>query len=143
MGFIVSPFLSPFAFGFLVARTSWRWAYEIGSMYGAIVVVLIVLFMEETYVTWFHLVKKTAHDVLSMYDRTVKPIPPKRAHIFYPAEEILTTSSYSIDGVAIPYRVPHRYNGSQDGQVSHLLDGGNNQPHKRVLAASFIRHYGV
>ncbi|KAJ7255229.1 major facilitator superfamily domain-containing protein [Mycena rebaudengoi] len=60
MGFIVSPFLSPFAFGFLVARTSWRWAYGIGSMYGAIVVVLIVLFMEET-----------------MYDRTVKPIPPK------------------------------------------------------------------
>ncbi|KAJ7168362.1 MFS general substrate transporter [Mycena crocata] len=60
MGFIVSPFLSPFAFGFLVARTTWRWAYGIGSIYGAIVVVLIVLFMEET-----------------MYDRTVKPIPPR------------------------------------------------------------------
>ncbi|KAJ7735909.1 major facilitator superfamily domain-containing protein [Mycena metata] len=60
MGFIISPFLSPFAFGFLVARTTWRWAYGIGSIYGAIVVVLIVLFMEET-----------------MYDRTVKPIPPR------------------------------------------------------------------
>ncbi|KAK7683093.1 hypothetical protein QCA50_013766 [Cerrena zonata] len=48
MGFILSPFLSPFAFGFLVARTTWRWAYGIGSMYGAIVVLLIVLFMEET-----------------------------------------------------------------------------------------------
>ncbi|KAJ7636997.1 major facilitator superfamily domain-containing protein [Roridomyces roridus] len=60
MGFIVSPFISPFAFGFLVARTSWRWAYGIGSMYGAIVVLLIALFMEET-----------------MYDRTVKPIPAR------------------------------------------------------------------
>jgi len=60
MGFIVSPFISPFLFGFLVARTSWRWAYGIGSMYGAIVVILIVLFMEET-----------------MYDRTVKPIPAR------------------------------------------------------------------
>ncbi|KAJ7154703.1 major facilitator superfamily domain-containing protein [Mycena filopes] len=60
MGFIVSPFISPFLFGFLVARTSWRWAYGIGSIYGAIVVVLIALFMEET-----------------MYDRTVKPIPAR------------------------------------------------------------------
>ncbi|KAJ7201675.1 major facilitator superfamily domain-containing protein [Mycena pura] len=60
MGFIISPFLSPFAFGFLVARTTWRWAYGIGSMYGAIVVLLIVFFMEET-----------------MYDRTVKPIPER------------------------------------------------------------------
>ncbi|KAF7358628.1 MFS general substrate transporter [Mycena sanguinolenta] len=60
MGFIISPFLSPFAFGFLVARTSWRWAYGIGSMYGAIVVILIVFFMEET-----------------MYDRTVRPIPER------------------------------------------------------------------
>jgi MFS family permease len=51
MGFIISPFLSPFAFGFLVARTSWRWAYGIGSLYGAIVVLLIVFFMEETCVT--------------------------------------------------------------------------------------------
>lgn len=47
-GFIISPFLSPFAFGFLVARTSWRWAYGIGSFYSAIVVLLIGLFMEET-----------------------------------------------------------------------------------------------
>ncbi|KAF7348493.1 MFS general substrate transporter [Mycena venus] len=60
MGFIISPFLSPFAFGFLVARTSWRWAYGIGSMYGGIVVLLIVFFMEET-----------------MYDRTVRPIPER------------------------------------------------------------------
>ncbi|KAI0088615.1 MFS general substrate transporter [Irpex rosettiformis] len=48
MGFLVSPFLSPFAFGFMVARTSWRWVYGIGSIYGAIVLLLIVLFGEET-----------------------------------------------------------------------------------------------
>ncbi|KAI0793044.1 MFS general substrate transporter [Irpex lacteus] len=48
MGFLVSPFLSPFAFGFLVARASWRWVYGIGSMYGAVVLTLIVLFGEET-----------------------------------------------------------------------------------------------
>ncbi|KAJ7429192.1 MFS general substrate transporter [Mycena latifolia] len=57
-GFIVSPFLSPFAFGFLVARTSWRWAYGAGTIYGALVCLLIVLWGEET-----------------MYDRTLKPIP--------------------------------------------------------------------
>ena len=50
MGFIVSPFLSPFAFGFLVARTTWRWAYGIGCLYSLIVVFLIIFFMEETYV---------------------------------------------------------------------------------------------
>ncbi|PPQ93751.1 hypothetical protein CVT25_008131 [Psilocybe cyanescens] len=58
MGFLVSPFLAAFAFGMLVSRTSWRWSYGIGSIYSAIVVLLIILFMEET-----------------MYDRTVKPIP--------------------------------------------------------------------
>ncbi|KAJ3525710.1 hypothetical protein NM688_g8364 [Phlebia brevispora] len=48
MGFIISPFLSPFAFGFLVARTTWRWAYGIGSMYGAAVLILIVTLSKET-----------------------------------------------------------------------------------------------
>ncbi|THH26494.1 hypothetical protein EUX98_g7695 [Antrodiella citrinella] len=48
MGFIISPFLSPFLFGFLVARASWRWAYGIGSIYGAIVLLLIAFFGEET-----------------------------------------------------------------------------------------------
>ncbi|KAL1702681.1 major facilitator superfamily domain-containing protein [Schizophyllum commune] len=60
MGFIISPFLSPFAFGFLVARESWRWAYGIGAMYSAVVVVMILLFMEET-----------------LYDRGLKPVPPR------------------------------------------------------------------
>ncbi|KAI0318085.1 major facilitator superfamily domain-containing protein [Amylostereum chailletii] len=65
MGFIVSPFLSPFAFGFLVARASWRWAYGIGSIYSAIVVGLILFFGEET------------RACFSMYNRTLKPIPPR------------------------------------------------------------------
>ncbi|KAG6877150.1 hypothetical protein C0992_010680 [Termitomyces sp. T32_za158] len=60
MGFIISPFVSPFAFGFLVARANWRWSYGIGSIYSVIVVLLIVFFAEET-----------------MYDRTVKPIPER------------------------------------------------------------------
>ncbi|KAI0345576.1 MFS general substrate transporter [Trametopsis cervina] len=48
MGFLVSPFLSPFAFGFMVARDSWRWVYGIGSMYGGIVLLLIIFFGKET-----------------------------------------------------------------------------------------------
>ncbi|KAH9974780.1 MFS general substrate transporter [Lactifluus volemus] len=60
MGFLMSPFISPFAFGFLVARASWRWAYGIGSMYGAFVLILIVFFGRET-----------------MYDRGVR-FPPSR-----------------------------------------------------------------
>jgi len=62
MGFIISPFVSPFAFGFLVARASWRWTYGIGSMYGAVVLFLITFFMDET-----------------MYDRKLaNPRPEKR-----------------------------------------------------------------
>ncbi|KIP03999.1 hypothetical protein PHLGIDRAFT_129814 [Phlebiopsis gigantea 11061_1 CR5-6] len=59
MGFIVSPFLSPFAFGFLVARANWRWGYGIACMYGAAVLILIVLFGEET-----------------MYDRSLRDPKP-------------------------------------------------------------------
>ncbi|EGO03525.1 hypothetical protein SERLA73DRAFT_83573 [Serpula lacrymans var. lacrymans S7.3] len=58
--FMLAPLVSPFAFGFLVARASWRWAYGTGCLYGAVVVLLIVFFMEET-----------------MYDRALKPIPPR------------------------------------------------------------------
>jgi len=47
-GFIVSPFISPFLFGFLIARTSWRWSYGIGCIYSTIVLALIVFFMDET-----------------------------------------------------------------------------------------------
>ncbi|KAH7929950.1 MFS general substrate transporter [Leucogyrophana mollusca] len=59
-GFVVSPFVSPFLFGFLVAKANWRWSYGIGCIYGGIVVLLITFFGEET-----------------MYDRTVKPIPKR------------------------------------------------------------------
>jgi hypothetical protein len=68
MGFIMAPALSPFAFGFLVARAksvisflasgsvllttlfyvSWRWTYGVGSMYGLFVVLLIAFFGRET-----------------------------------------------------------------------------------------------
>ena len=76
MGFIVSPFLSPFAFGFLVARTTWRWAYGIGCLYSLIVVLLIIFFMEETYVSTppFPCPDYSVYEP-RMYDRTVKPIP--------------------------------------------------------------------
>ncbi|KAF9041214.1 MFS general substrate transporter [Panaeolus papilionaceus] len=80
MGFIISPFLSPFAFGFLVARTSWRWAYGIGSLYGLVVVLLIVFFMEET-----------------MYDRTVKPIPePETTGLRYRIETLLGMTGWKM-----------------------------------------------
>jgi len=48
MGFIVSPSISAFVFGFLVARATWRWAYGIGCLYGLFVVLAIVFFGEET-----------------------------------------------------------------------------------------------
>ncbi|KAH9941285.1 MFS general substrate transporter [Epithele typhae] len=48
MGIVLSPQVAPFLFGFLVARANWRWAFGIGSIYNLVVVVLIVLFMEET-----------------------------------------------------------------------------------------------
>ncbi|KAI0711544.1 MFS general substrate transporter [Earliella scabrosa] len=48
MGFIISPFLSPFMMGFIVARINWRWTYGIGSIYGLFVVLMIAFFGEET-----------------------------------------------------------------------------------------------
>lgn len=48
MGFIISPFLSPFAFGFLVPRAGFRWPFGIGVIYEAIVVFLIAIFGRET-----------------------------------------------------------------------------------------------
>lgn len=53
MGVVLSPHLSPFVFGFLVARTTWRWAYGIGTLYNLVVFVLIVLFLKESYATAF------------------------------------------------------------------------------------------
>ncbi|KZT10572.1 MFS general substrate transporter [Laetiporus sulphureus 93-53] len=62
MGFIISPFLAPFALGFLAARANWRWTYAVGSFYTTIVVLLILFFGAET-----------------MYDRSLpKPNPIAR-----------------------------------------------------------------
>ncbi|KAF8999157.1 MFS general substrate transporter [Cyathus striatus] len=48
MGVLLSSHLSPFLFGFAVAKTTWRWAYGAGCIYGAVVLILIILLMEET-----------------------------------------------------------------------------------------------
>ncbi len=48
MGVILAPHLSPFVFGFLVARITWRWAYWIGCLYGLFVLILIVWFLKES-----------------------------------------------------------------------------------------------
>ncbi|KAA1081562.1 hypothetical protein PGTUg99_017568 [Puccinia graminis f. sp. tritici] len=47
-GFLVSPYMSPWLFGYLVEKINYRWAYAIGCFYGIFVVVLIALFAEET-----------------------------------------------------------------------------------------------
>ncbi|CEL60851.1 putative MFS-type transporter C1271,10c OS=Schizosaccharomyces pombe (strain 972 / ATCC 24843) GN=SPBC1271.10c PE=1 SV=1 [Rhizoctonia solani AG-1 IB] len=60
--FVVSPFLGPFLFGFLVERQTWRWAYGIGCIYSGVVLALIVLFLEES-------------SYCSMYDRKYFPAP--------------------------------------------------------------------
>ncbi|KXN80806.1 hypothetical protein AN958_07242 [Leucoagaricus sp. SymC.cos] len=88
MGFIISPFLSPFAFGFLVARTTWRWAYGIGSLYGLLVVLLIVFFGEET-----------------MYDRTVRPtIPePKATGFRYRVESLIGITGWKMSKYRISW----------------------------------------
>ncbi|OJA10123.1 hypothetical protein AZE42_11554 [Rhizopogon vesiculosus] len=79
-GFIISPFLSPFAFGFLVARTSWRWAYGIGSMYSAIVLLLIAFFMDET-----------------MYDRHLTSIPSRTSTgLRYRFETLIGVTGYKM-----------------------------------------------
>ncbi|KAI0746559.1 MFS general substrate transporter [Daedaleopsis nitida] len=48
MGFVISPVLAPFCFGFFVARANWRWSYGVGSLFGVGVVLLVALCMEET-----------------------------------------------------------------------------------------------
>ncbi|OJT14824.1 hypothetical protein TRAPUB_8618 [Trametes pubescens] len=74
MGFIISPFLSPFMMGFIVARINWRWTYGIGSIYGAIVVALIAFLGEET-----------------MFDRKLpnpRPIPVPASRLRYRLETL-------------------------------------------------------
>ncbi|KIJ63734.1 hypothetical protein HYDPIDRAFT_112674 [Hydnomerulius pinastri MD-312] len=79
-GFLISPFVSPFAFGFLVARASWRWSYGIGSIYSAVVLLLIVFFLEET-----------------MYDRgTKRPLPARTSGFRYRAETLVGITGYKL-----------------------------------------------
>lgn len=60
LAYIASPFISPWLFGYLCARQSWRWAYGAGSLFIVLVVVVIALFGEET-----------------MYDRHIHPVPQR------------------------------------------------------------------
>ncbi|KAG6379850.1 MFS general substrate transporter [Boletus reticuloceps] len=79
-GFIVSPFISPFLFGFLVARANWRWSYGIGCIYSAIVLTLIVLFLEET-----------------LYDRGKnRPVLPTSSGLRYRFETLIGMTGYRL-----------------------------------------------
>ncbi|GAA6000919.1 hypothetical protein JCM10207_004719 [Rhodosporidiobolus poonsookiae] len=60
MGFILSPFVSPFLLGFMIPTTSFRDVYWVGVAYTAVVVLAIVFVMEET-----------------MFDREVVPLPQR------------------------------------------------------------------
>ncbi|KAJ6595498.1 MFS general substrate transporter [Mycena vulgaris] len=73
MGFIVSPFLSPFFLGFLVAHADYKWAYGFGAIYSFLVLLLTVFFGEET-----------------MFDRTLYPLPaPHPPGLRYRLETLL------------------------------------------------------
>ncbi|KIK58511.1 hypothetical protein GYMLUDRAFT_45153 [Collybiopsis luxurians FD-317 M1] len=101
LGFLISPYLSPFALGFLIARASWRWAYGTASIYGALVCLLIALFMEET-----------------MYDRAANPIPEPAAEggLRYRFESLIGITGYKMakyrvswsDAILSPFRIVWR-----------------------------------
>ncbi|KAJ7800511.1 major facilitator superfamily domain-containing protein [Mycena olivaceomarginata] len=59
-GFMISPFVSPFLLGFLIAHANYKWAYAAGAFYSLVVLLMIVFLGEET-----------------LYDRTLRPIPRK------------------------------------------------------------------
>jgi len=59
LGFVISPFVGPSFLGFIVGQgITWRWVYGVGCIYSGIVLILIVLFMEET-----------------LFDRHLNPMP--------------------------------------------------------------------
>ncbi|KAF8438828.1 MFS general substrate transporter [Boletus edulis BED1] len=88
-GFIMSPFISPFLFGFLVARVNWRWSYGIGCMYSAIVLTLIVLFLEET-----------------LYDRGKnRPVLPTSSGLRYRFETLIGMTGYKLAKYRASWRV--------------------------------------
>ncbi|KAJ6510999.1 MFS general substrate transporter [Mycena sanguinolenta] len=57
-GFLISPFVSPFLLGFLIAHANYKWAYATGAFYSLVVLLMTVFWGQET-----------------MYDRTLRPIP--------------------------------------------------------------------
>ncbi|KAJ7229561.1 major facilitator superfamily domain-containing protein [Mycena haematopus] len=57
-GFIISPFVSPFLLGFLIAHANYKWAYAAGAFYSLVVLLMIACLGQET-----------------LYDRTLRPIP--------------------------------------------------------------------
>ncbi|KAF8190668.1 MFS general substrate transporter [Mycena galopus ATCC 62051] len=59
-GFLISPFVSPFLLGFLIAHANYKWAYAVGAFYSLIVLLMIAFLGQET-----------------LYDRTLRPIPSR------------------------------------------------------------------
>ncbi|KAF7340688.1 Efflux pump rdc3 [Mycena sanguinolenta] len=57
-GFLISPFVSPFLLGFLIAHANYKWAYATGAFYSLVVLLMTIFLGQET-----------------MYDRTLRPIP--------------------------------------------------------------------
>ncbi|CEH12912.1 Synaptic vesicle transporter SVOP and related transporters (major facilitator superfamily) [Ceraceosorus bombacis] len=79
-GYLASPFIPPFIFGYLAARQSWRWVYACGSIYSVIVVLLIAFCMEET-----------------LYDRHLDPVPARPTHgLRYRIETLLGLTAWKL-----------------------------------------------
>jgi MFS family permease len=60
LAYVASPLTSPWLFGYLCARQSWRWAYGCCTLFIIAVLFIVVLFGEET-----------------MYDRHIHPVPAR------------------------------------------------------------------
>ncbi|TFK62231.1 MFS general substrate transporter [Pluteus cervinus] len=80
LGFVISPFLSPFACGYLVAKADWRWSYAVGAIYNGLICLLIMCFMEET-----------------MYDRSLQTVASKpTSTIRYRLETLIGITGYKM-----------------------------------------------
>jgi MFS family permease len=129
MGFLVSPFLSPFAFGFLVARTTWRWAYGIGSLYGLFVVLMIVFFGEETW------------GILTLcFMGTLWLKPTLQQNVWPNCQTYPWTSLY---WSKVQNRDTHWNNRCQDGEISCFLDQMHLVTFERRLETSLIHNFGL
>lgn len=91
---IVSLALRCTLFPYLIALIrSWRWAYGVGTLYGAVVVFTIAFFMEETYVlhysSYFTATPSDMNISRSMYDRHLKTQPPRTTGLRYRIETLI------------------------------------------------------